>query len=36
MTDPQSLPEPTVIDRGDGQSIVWENFDHQPTTNQED
>lgn len=32
----QPLPEPTTIERGEGQSVVWENFDHQPTTNQED
>lgn len=33
---PQPLPEPTVIDRGEGQSIVWQGFDTPNPPNQED
>ena len=33
--EPQPLPEPTIITRGNGQSIVWGDFDT-PTTQQED
>lgn len=25
--EPQPLPEPTIITRGDGQSVVWQGFD---------